>query len=164
MRFLYICGPMKAKTGWEREKNIRRAEGVALELLKAGAAVFCPHSMCRNFDAELSLDEWLERDFAVLNRCDGLVLVHPSWMTSAGARAEEQQARNRGIRTFQMYDADDHAQLIEFLKDTIYRCGYCRQPVPEFEVTTKSPFLLGHRNGMCGPVLIEGNPNELVPS
>ena len=91
---VYVSGPIRARSAWLRELNIRAAELLALQAWQAGAAVICPHSQGRFYD-EHGVD-WLRGDLAILARCDA-VLVLPDWESSEGARREVAEARRLGL-------------------------------------------------------------------
>lgn len=91
MKVIYIAGPFRGKNHWEIEQNIRRAECLALEVWRLGAAVICPHTNTRFFDGAADDSVWLSGDFELLRRCDA-VLLTPDWIKSTGARAEAEYA------------------------------------------------------------------------
>lgn len=103
MKLVYIAGPFRAPNAWEVEQNIRRAESLALEVWKAGAACICPHANTRFFSGATPDEVWLRGDLEILNRCDA-VLLAPGWEQSAGARAELRFAESTGLRTFANLD------------------------------------------------------------
>ena len=49
MKVVYVAGPFRGRDSWEIESNIRRAEALALEVWRAGAAALCPHANTRFF-------------------------------------------------------------------------------------------------------------------
>jgi nucleoside 2-deoxyribosyltransferase len=99
MKVIYIAGPFRADNAWEIEQNIRRAECLALEVWKAGAAAICPHTNTRFFQG-VALDEvWLKGDIEIMRRCDA-VLLTANWEISSGARAERKEAKALGIPVF----------------------------------------------------------------
>jgi nucleoside 2-deoxyribosyltransferase len=99
MRVVYVAGPYRGADAWEIERNIRRAETVALELWRMGAAPVCPHTSGRFFDGALPDDTFLRGDLALLERCDGVVLVK-GWEGSAGTLAEVKYANKIGKPVF----------------------------------------------------------------
>lgn len=99
MKVVYVAGPYRGLDAWEVERNIRRAETVALELWRMGAAPICPHTSSRFFDGALPDDMFLRGDLAMLERCDGVVLVK-GWEASAGTVAEVQHANKIGKPVF----------------------------------------------------------------
>jgi nucleoside 2-deoxyribosyltransferase len=102
MKLIYIAGPITSPTNCGREKNVRSAEEEALSVLRAGAAVFCPHTQARFYDGELSWEEWIARDLEVLKRCDALYLIS-GWQNSRGAVAEHAFAVANNIPFFENY-------------------------------------------------------------
>ena len=78
------------------EQHRRRAEGVALELLRLGYAVICPHRNTGGLDGAVLDDVFLEVGLRLLEVSQIAVTV-PGWDNdSAGSVAEvEHAARNR---------------------------------------------------------------------
>lgn len=87
MKVIYIAGPFRGPNAWEIEQNIRRAEALALEVWRLGAAAICPHANTRFYQGAAPDGVWLEGDLAILARCDG-VLMTEDWQQSQGAQAE----------------------------------------------------------------------------
>lgn len=75
MKLAYIIGPYRASNAWEAEKNIRRAEELALEKWLEGFAVICPHTNTRFFQGAADDKVWLEGDLEILSRCDVAFVV-----------------------------------------------------------------------------------------
>lgn len=96
MKLIYVAGKMDAGTAWQREENIRKAETIALMLIKAGYAVHCPHTQCRHFHGEMPWQEWIDRDLEVIRRCDAVYFID-NWMDSKGATAERNFALENNI-------------------------------------------------------------------
>ena len=103
MKVVYVAGPFRGANSWEMEQNIRRAETLALDVWRMGAAVICPHTNTRFFQGAADDNVWLDGDLELLARCDA-VLMTPDWERSSGARAEREFAADKDIRIF--YDAD----------------------------------------------------------
>jgi hypothetical protein len=99
MKVVYIAGPFRGPNHWVVENNIRRAETLALEVWRLGAAVICPHTNTRFFDGAADDAIWLEGDTELLRRSDALMLT-PDWNKSSGASAERQTAIDAGIPVF----------------------------------------------------------------
>lgn len=99
MKVIYIAGPFRADNAWEIEQNIRRAECLALEVWKAGAAAICPHTNTRFFQGAAPDDLWLSGDLEIMRRCDA-VLLTANWEDSTGARAEFELALNLNMPIF----------------------------------------------------------------
>lgn len=88
---VYIAGPYRAPNAWEIEENIRRAEALALDVWRAGAAAVCPHTNTRFFQGAAPDDVWLNGDLAILAKCDA-VLMTKDWHLSTGASIERAKA------------------------------------------------------------------------
>lgn len=99
MKLVYISGPLRAGNAWEIEQNTRRAESLALEVWKLGAAAICPHSNTRFFQGVLPDGVWLAGDLEILRRCNAVLTV-PGWEGSEGAQTEVQEARGLEIPVF----------------------------------------------------------------
>jgi len=98
-KVIYIAGPFRGSSSWDIERNVRRAEELALQVWKAGFTAICPHANTRFYQGVLPDDAWLDGDLAILGRCDA-VLLTPDWRESAGATAERAFAIQRGIPVF----------------------------------------------------------------
>lgn len=109
MKVVYVAGPFRGRDSWEMESNIRRAEALALEAWRAGAAVVCPHTNTRFFQGAAPDAVWLDGDLAILAKCDA-ILMTPDWERSSGARSEHEFAQARGIPAF--YDMDGLRQWL----------------------------------------------------
>lgn len=96
MKVVYIAGPFRGPNSWEIEENIRRAERLALDAWKLGAAVICPHTNTRFFQGAAPDNIWLDGDLAILGKCDA-ILMTPDWERSSGARAECAYAQDHKI-------------------------------------------------------------------
>lgn len=98
---IYISGPLtNGLTAGVRdmETNIANAQSVAVDLMAAGFAVFCPHSSGMwQREREIPYDEWLAHDFAIIDRCDAVYRL-PG--VSRGADAEVQYASDVGVPVF----------------------------------------------------------------
>jgi hypothetical protein len=99
MKVVYVAGPFRGPSAWDIEQNIRRAEELALEAWRLGAAVICPHTNTRFFQGAAPDDIWLIGDLAILARCDALVTT-PDWERSSGARAEVMLAQGMNLPVF----------------------------------------------------------------
>jgi hypothetical protein len=107
MKVVYVAGPLRGKSGWEMELNIRRAESLALEVWKLGAAAICPHAMNRFYFGALGPmgdQAFLDGDFEIITRCD-VILFTEDWMDSTGALMEHKVARKEGIPM--VFDLDE---------------------------------------------------------
>lgn len=99
MKLIYVAGPFRGASSWEVENNIRRAETLALEVWRLGAAAICPHCNTRFFNGAAPDELWLSGTLEMLRRCDAII-VTSNWKQSAGARAEVAFAYNQGIPLF----------------------------------------------------------------
>ena len=113
MKVVYVAGPFRGPNNWDIEENIRRAERLALEVWRSGAACICPHTNTRFFQGAADDAVWLDGDIEILNRCDAVVMTE-DWQRSSGARAEEKHARENNIPVFYSLDA-----LREWLKPEV---------------------------------------------
>lgn len=96
MKVVYVAGPFRGPSAWAIECNIRRAEELALEVWRLGAAALCPHCNTRFFQGAAPDEVWLEGDLEMLRRCDAILLTS-DWIKSSGARAEVKFAEEHGI-------------------------------------------------------------------
>lgn len=99
MKLIYVAGPFRGANSWEVENNIRRAETLALEVWRLGAAAICPHCNTRFFNGAAPDELWLSGTLEMLKRCDAII-VTPDWRKSSGARAEVEFAIDVGIPVF----------------------------------------------------------------
>jgi hypothetical protein len=99
MTVVYIIGPFRASNSWDIEQNVRRAEEVALQIWRLGAAVICPHTNSRFFHGAASDNVWLDGDIEILKRCDAAFTVD-GWIDSAGSKAEVHICENYKIPIF----------------------------------------------------------------
>jgi hypothetical protein len=104
MKVVYVAGPFRGPDSWAIENNIRRAEALALEVWRLGAACVCPHTNTRFFQGAAPDAVWLDGDLAILGKCDA-ILMTPDWERSTGARAEHDYAQERNIPAFYAIDA-----------------------------------------------------------
>jgi hypothetical protein len=98
VKLIYLAGPYRGDNAWEIAENIHRAERLALEVWRLGAACLCPHANTAHFQGAADDHVWLDGDLEMLARCDA-VLMTPDWERSSGARAEHAAAvaRNQPI-------------------------------------------------------------------
>ncbi len=111
MKVIYIAGPFRGPNAWEIERNIRRAEEIALACWRLGAAVICPHANTRFFTGAAPDEVWLEGDMELLKRSDAVMLTE-NWSRSSGATAEREEARRFGLPVFESLE-----QLSRWLKE-----------------------------------------------
>lgn len=99
-KVIYVAGPYRARTRWEIEKNIRRAEEFGFRLAEEfGVVPLIPHTMYRNFDGELTDEFWLDATLELLERCDAIYMCI-GWDTSFGSIDEHKRAQELNIPIF----------------------------------------------------------------
>ncbi len=99
MKLVYLAGPFRGDNHWVIFQNICRAEALALEVWKLGAACICPHLNTAHFQNALPDSVWLEGDLEMVRRCDALLLT-ADWKRSSGACAERAFAIAHNILVF----------------------------------------------------------------
>jgi len=100
MKLVYVVGPYRASGEWNVLQNIRRAETVALEVWRMGAACICPHKNTAFFGGAAEDRVWLEGDLEMVRRCDAIICTD-GWKASSGSRGEVELARSLGIPVFE---------------------------------------------------------------
>lgn len=103
MKCIYIAGPYRAKTHWELEQNIRRAEEMSLEVAKLGLVPICPHTMCRFFAGQNTEEFWVKATLEMMRRCDAAIFCS-GWQQSEGSKGEMAFAVAEGMPTFLALD------------------------------------------------------------
>ena len=116
---IYIIGPFRGATEYDRRSNIARAEDAAIDVAKAGAFYRCPHLHSAHFEGLLTDEYWLGLGIDLLSECDAAYLVPdaadapmctggtgpqrayllPRWL-SRGSAAEVAWCVARGIPAF----------------------------------------------------------------
>ena len=99
MHVVYVIGPYRAPSEWEVVSNIRRAELVAIDVWKLGAACICPHKNTALLGGACEDEVWLQGDLEILSRCDAS-LVLDGWESSQGSKGEILFCENNGIPVF----------------------------------------------------------------
>lgn len=101
MKLIYVAGPYTAATHIEVERNVLNAKEAAIELLRRGWAVICPHTMTHTCEIGTGLEPevFYNSDFEILRRCDAIYML-PSWNYSSGSVAELEQAKRDGLKVF----------------------------------------------------------------
>jgi len=94
---VYIAGPYRAANAWQREKNIRAAEEVALKVAGLTTAIpLCPHTMFRFFDGTFPDQHWIEMTLGLLGVCEAMIVLD-GWEDSEGTKEEVEFATENGI-------------------------------------------------------------------
>jgi hypothetical protein len=110
---IYIIGPFRADTEYERRQNIARAEEAALFVASKGAYYRCPHLHSAHFDGQIDDSYWINLGLDMLSECDAAYLVpdradrkpgmfrgylQPGWdIASKGSITEVETCKRRGI-------------------------------------------------------------------
>ena len=98
MKAIFISGPITAPTFYQVQQNIRRAEALAVKLMKKGWAVHCPHKNSEFLQGALhkhpeeDFERWMAVDFEMLFRCDAIFMMK-NWRKSRGAKMELAHAK-----------------------------------------------------------------------
>lgn len=106
---LYVAGPYRGVHPTSVRRNIQSAKNVAVDLWVRGYTALCPHLNTENFEEcapELTFDDYIDGDFAMLKWCDGIVMA-PSWAGSVGALMEKTYAELMGIPVFYYPDVPE---------------------------------------------------------
>lgn len=100
---VYVASPYSHPEAAVRQQRYEDVRKCTLDIMHRGAHAFSPILYGHNCLPELNHwknDEWLAFDFALLGRCDMLVvLMLPGWDTSHGVQAEMAFAKEKGIET-----------------------------------------------------------------
>ena len=103
MGLTYLASPYSAPTARKRAARFRQVCKKAAELMEAGQLIFCPiahsHPIEVNGMSEIhSGDFWLKQDFAILEKCEQLLVYKmPGWENSYGIKREIEYAELLGI-------------------------------------------------------------------
>lgn len=81
-------------------KNIAAAEKVAVELMRKGFDVICPHKNTSGYEQyeDIPYEQFIEMDLNILERCDGIYMMS-RWRESNGAKLELKHAKEIGMIT-----------------------------------------------------------------
>jgi hypothetical protein len=113
MKLIYVAGPYRAPTTWERDRNIQAAREVGATVARLGAYPVIPHSNTSHMDGLCDDQFWLDGTLELMRRCDGMLLV-VGWNKSSGTRGEMAEAERLHIPTFQsVLDLRRWLQLVE---------------------------------------------------
>jgi nucleoside 2-deoxyribosyltransferase len=101
MKRIYLAGPYSHKTWHERVANVAQAREAMVQLLAAGFAVFCPHTMTEKLehDERLTYNHFMDNDLEWLATCDGILMLK-GWFESRGSKIEHDFAWDHGINVF----------------------------------------------------------------
>jgi hypothetical protein len=88
----YIAGPYTETKTCTVEQNIDNARRVASEIRSNGMAAVVPHLESLGCAESLDYEGWMEHGFALLNKCDCVVLLE-GWRVSKGTIREVDLAK-----------------------------------------------------------------------
>ena len=109
---VYVAGPLRGRTPYETERNVRQARDAAENLWKQGFAVFCPHLNTYGMVGMLPDEvQFIKGDLLFLQGCDILMLL-PGWMLSEGAKMEEAEARRIHLRRLLYVTENEYRDLL----------------------------------------------------
>jgi len=80
-------------------QNIRKAEKLARKVWLAGHAAICPHLNTAHWGGDLTWEDFLLGDLAIISRCDAMLVV-PGWINSKGTYTEIGFAEQNNIPVF----------------------------------------------------------------
>ncbi len=111
MELIYVAGPYISETNYGIERNIRKAEEVAIEIVKLGVMPVCTHPMTRYMGGISPEEFWIKGTMALMLVCDAVVLVE-DWINSKGTIGEIKACFENGIPIFL-----NHVNLEKWLRD-----------------------------------------------
>lgn len=92
IKVIYVAGKLTGPNNYEIMQNVRRAEEVGMEVVKAGAYPAIPHANTgMTFWGVGDEAFWYKGTLELLRRCDAVITV-PGWQDSKGAVAEVREA------------------------------------------------------------------------
>lgn len=98
MKAIFISGPITAPTFYQVNQNVRKAEAVAIKLMKKGWAVHCPHKNSEFLQGALhrndeeDFERWIAVDLEILSRLDAIYMLK-NWRRSRGSKIEHAKAK-----------------------------------------------------------------------
>lgn len=119
MKVVYLAGPYSHKTAAGVHDNIEKARLIAQELWTIyDLCCICPHGntlymhLVDRSDQE-SYEKFMEGDFELIRRSDGVVLM-PNWDISRGAIREKEYASELGRPIFKW--PDDKRAIVDWAR------------------------------------------------
>ncbi|MFA5053195.1 MAG: DUF1937 family protein [Parcubacteria group bacterium] len=116
MKVVYIAGPYRAPTQWQREQNIFKAREVGVMVARLGAMPLIPHSNTAHMDGIADDQFWLDGTLELCRRCDALVTVL-GWKDSSGAQNEVKEIYALGKPVFH---SQDQLSMLDFAQWLYY--------------------------------------------
>jgi len=107
---IYVAGKLFDNDPVEEEFNINIARNWAEKIWLSGFTAICPHlntlGICRKAkeDGTMTGNDFLEGDFHILDRCDGIFMIPENWKISEGAIEELAHAKQNGQMVFYKFE------------------------------------------------------------
>jgi hypothetical protein len=120
MKIVFIAGPYFGEGDKSKiQGNIRHAEQYQIALANLGIGFFCPYNHTEHFEVKATADEnfYRELDMVYLQKVADAIVAIPGWENSAGARAEIEFAKQKGIPVFYPSSPDDLDLIIGWAKE-----------------------------------------------
>ena len=99
MKLVYVAGAYRAKSTWDRDRNIQAAREVGAAVARLGAYPVIPHSNTGHMDGLCEDQFWIDGTLELMCRCDAMILV-PGWEKSSGTLGEIAKAKVLATPTF----------------------------------------------------------------
>jgi hypothetical protein len=101
MKRIYIAGPYSHKTAQERSMYVAAAREAMAQLLAAGWAVYCPHTMTEmmEHDDRLTYEDFMNNCLEWVGMCHAMHML-PGWICSDGSRRELDRARSLNLPVY----------------------------------------------------------------
>lgn len=96
---IYVMGPFRAPSEWERAGNIHIAKHRGVEVAHIGGAPIIPHTTIAYYWDTLPEADQMQICFSILARCHAALTVH-GWSGSEGTRAEIDFCNERHMPVF----------------------------------------------------------------
>lgn len=96
---IYVMGPFRAKTEWERATNIFWAKNRGVEVALMGGAPLVPHAAVAYYHDSMPEAEQMNVCFSLLARSHGAITTQ-GWGGSDGTRQEIEFCQRREIPVF----------------------------------------------------------------
>lgn len=103
-KLIYLASPYSHRYSYMRERRFVEVSKKAAELMEDGMLVFCPIAHSHPIEIygmprRMPGDWWLQQDFAILGKCDELVVYKmPGWDKSYGVGKEIEFAKKNKIK------------------------------------------------------------------
>lgn len=120
MKLVYIAGAFTGANNWEIQKNVRKAETVALAVWRSGAVAVCPHKNTQNFYGAIDEKKVVEGYITLLEVCHAIVVL-PGSANSNGTIIEMDAAYKKDMPLFFLdFVSDDPEHLPRYYLEWLY--------------------------------------------